>query len=265
MNNQKRLTLFCFSVLFSTAALADCVTRDATAKEIDFYKNTFAMLRPALAPAPEKWTLKVEPESKPVGGCKGEVEGKFSVLLEASYTYHPTKEESDRLYADYRKLEKDKENLSQLPPAIAKERQEWLDKMSVANRASNQAYKEGNKELVRQKDKESEEFSKKGREIRSNYLASVQTQLDAIQAKQEQIAYRDTPVLVRIVVNERFGYEGTVDPKRDTDIRLGKAKAPDNPGLKVHAIRLKLSGQVVALRAVVEGLVDKDILARITK
>lgn len=264
MKMARCLLLACLGALSSLAVQADCVTREPTAKEIDFHKSTYAALRSALAPAPDKWTLKVEPERQPGGNCKDEAEGRFSVTLSASYTYHPPKEESDRLYAEYRKLEKDKENLSQLPPAIAKERQEWLDKMSVANRASNQAYKEGNKDLARQKDKESEEFSKKGREVRDNYLATVKTQVGEIQARQDQIAYKDSAVLVKMVVNERPGQADGFDPKRDTDVKLGKDKAPDNPGLKAHALRLKLTGPA-AQRAVVEGLVDKGKLARIVQ
>ena len=264
MNMTRHLLLAGLGTLFSVAAWADCVTREPTAKEIDFHKSTFAALRSALAPAPDKWTLKVEPERQPGGNCKGEAEGRFSVTLSAAYTYHPAKEESDRLYAEYRKLEKDKDNLAQLPPAIAKERQEWLDKMSVANRASNQAYKEGNKELARQKDKEGEEFSKKGRAVRDNYLAGVKTKIDELQAKQEQIAYKESSVLVKIVVNERYGHADGFDPKRDTDVKFGKAQTPDNPGLKAHALRLKLSG-LAAQRAVVEGLVDKAKLARIAQ
>lgn len=264
MKMTSRLLLACLGAFFSIAAWADCVTREPTAKEIDFHKSTFAALRAALAPAPDKWTLKVEPERQPGGNCKSEAEGRFSVMLSASYTYHPAKEEGDRLYAEYRKLEKDKENLAQLPPAIAKERQEWLDKMSVANRASNQAYKEGNKELARQKDKEGEEFSKKGREVRDNYLAGVKTQIAELQAKQEQIAYKDSAVLVKMVVNERHGYADGFDPKRDTDVKFGKDKAPDNPGLKAQALRLKLTG-LAAQRTVVEGLVDKDKLARVVQ
>jgi hypothetical protein len=262
MKMTRRLLFACLGAFFSVAAWADCVTREPTAKEIDFHRTTFAALRTVLAPAPDKWTLKVEPERQPGGNCKDEAEGRFSVVLTAVYTYHPTKEEGDRLYAEHRRLEKDKENLSQLPPAVAKQRQEWLDKMSVANRASNQAYKEGNKELARQKDKESEEFSKKGREVRDNYLAGIKTQLDELQTKQDQIPYKDSPVLVKVVVNERYGHADGFDPKRDTDVRLGKATAPDNAGLKTHALRLKLTG-LAAQRAVVEGLIDKDKLARI--
>ena len=50
----------------------------------------------------------------------------------------------------------------------------------------------------------------------------------------------------------------------DTDVKFGKDKAPDNPGLKAHAVRLKFTG-LAAQRAVVEGLVDKDKLARMVQ
>lgn len=47
-----RLLLACLGAFFFVAAWADCVTREPTAKEIDFHKTTFAALRSALAPAP---------------------------------------------------------------------------------------------------------------------------------------------------------------------------------------------------------------------
>ena len=47
-------------------------------------------------------------------------------------------------------------------------------------------------------------------------------------------------------------------------MKFGKDKAPDNPGLKAHALRLKLTG-LAAQRAVIEGLVDKDKLARMVR
>jgi hypothetical protein len=264
MNIYRRLLLASLGVLCFASAWADCETRAPTVKEIEFHKSIFAALQSALAPAPEKWTLEVKPEQKPIGGCVGEAEGRFSITLNASYTYHPTKEEGDRLYAEYRKLEKDKDNLTQLPPAIAKERQEWLDKMSVANRASNQAYKDGNKQLSHQKDNEAQEYSDKGKEVRNKYVASIQPQIEEIEAKQKQIAYKDSGVLVKIVVNERYGEGDPFTPKDDTEVKFGKAKTPDHPGLKAHALRLKLTGRI-AQRAVVEGLIDKGKLASIVQ
>jgi hypothetical protein len=84
------------------------------------------------------------------------------VRVRASYTFHPTKEDSDRIYAQSRDLQKQMDKLQKLPPDVAKERQVWLDKMSVANRASNKAEKEGGQKLARQLDNEAEGYSKKG-------------------------------------------------------------------------------------------------------
>lgn len=92
----------------------------------------------------------------------------------------------------------------------------------------------------------------------------MQTKIDDIQARQDQIAYKESNALVKMMVNERYGSEDDSDPKRYTDVKFGKAKVPDNPGLKVHSVRLKFSG-LTAQRAVVEGFVAKDKLTRIAQ
>ena len=100
--------------------------------------------------------------------------------------------------------------------------------------------------------------------MRDNYLAGVNTQIAELQAKHDQIAYKDSAVLLKMVVNKRYGHADGFDPKRDTDVKFGKDKAPDNPGLNAHGLRLKLTG-LAAQRAVAEGLVDRGKLARIAQ
>ena len=248
--------------LLPPLAMADCVTRDANPREAEYYNRTFAALQAALPVAPAKWTLKVDPGKVPNWQCKGGPEGDFDVKLTAQYTYTPSKEEGDQLYKDFKKLQKDIDDMKVLPPALAKERQDFLDKMSVANKASNQAYKEGNKDLARQKEKEGQQYSDQGRALRDKYLESVKPQLDELGARQGQIAYRETTVVVMLVANEQVG--NPITPTRMSEFITGKMPTPKVPGLKVHSVRLTLNG-LDAKRAEVMGWFDKERLAALAK
>jgi len=248
--------------LLSMAALADCIDgmRDATPGEVQYFKRVVAALKDALPAAPKDWTLAPPREPGMIGGfCKGDREGDFDIKVTANYSYRPPKEEGDRLYAEHRKLQSEIDALKQLPPAVAKERQGWTDKMSDANRASNRAAKEGDKALARQKDSEGEDYSRKGREVRDKYLAGVQPQVDQLEARQMGLDYRGSSVNVSLVANER-----SASSRGPAAIHVGKIPAPKSPGLKVHNVQVFLEGPV-AKRAVIQAAIDKDKLARIAQ
>ncbi|MBI3714899.1 MAG: hypothetical protein HY255_02765 [Betaproteobacteria bacterium] len=258
-NTRKWILAF---TLLPALAMADCETRDANPREAEYYNRTFAALQAALPAVPTKWTLKADPGKVPNWQCKGGSEGDFEIRLTAQYTYTPSKEEGDLLYKDFKKLQKEIDDLHVLPPALARERQDFLDKMSVANKASNQAYKEGNKELARQKEKEGQQYSDQGRALRDKYLESVKPQLDEVGARQGQIAYRESTVVVVLVANEHDG--NPIFPTRMSEFVAGKTPTQKNPGLKVHNVRLTLTG-LDAKRAEVMGWFDKGKLTALVK
>lgn len=245
-------------------ALADCIEgmREATPAEVRFHQRVSASLKDALPTPPPNWTAgpAIAPE---VGAfCKGEPEGGFEVRVAATFTYHPPKEEGDRLYAEHRKLQAEIDTLKQLPPAVATERQGWLDRMSGANRASNQAAKEGNRALAKQKDAEADEYSRKGREVRDAYLASVRSKVEALEARQKTLDYRGSAVNVILVANG--GQPRQVDPTAAFEVVAGKVPTPNAPGLKVHNVRAVVEGPA-ARREAFRPALDKEKLARIVQ
>jgi len=248
----------------SAMAFGDCIDgmRDATPGEAQYHKRVFAALKEALPAPPANWTLAPVREQQIGGFCKGDREGDFEIKLSGNYNDTPPKEESDRLYAEHRKLQSEIDALKQLPPDVAKERQGWLDKMSEANRASNRAAKEGNKDLAKQKDAEGEDYSRKGREVRDKYLAGVQQQVAQLEAKQKAAAYRGSAVNVTLVANERN--PRSPDPKNGSEIIVGKAPTPKSPGLKVHNVRAVIEGSAEK-REIIQAAIDKGKLTRIVQ
>ncbi len=264
MRTNMRVLAGLAGALLSAAAFADCIDgmRDATAGETQYFKRVFAALKEALPPPPPNWTLAPVRERGVGGLCKDDREGNFEIGVTASYSYRPPKEEGDRLYAEYRKLQSEIDALRQLPPAIAKERQGWLDKMSEANRAANRAFKEGNKELARQKDAEGEDYSRKGHEVRDKYIAGIEQQSNQLSARQRMLEYQGSVVNVSLGANER--YPRSPDPKAGSEIVVGKTPTPKSPGLKVHNVRVVLEGST-ARREQIQAAIDKDKLARIVQ
>jgi hypothetical protein len=259
-----RLLIAAFGTCIATSALADCVEgmRDTTQRELEFNKRVSAALKEALPVPPPNWTLTPVREQAVGGFCKGEPEGDFEVRVTAGFTYHPPKEEGDRLYAEYKKLQSEVDALKRLPPAVARERQGWLDKMSEANRASNRAAKEGNKALAKQKDSEAEEYSRKGREVRDTYLASVRKQVDDLEARQKTLDYRGSSVSVILVANER--QPRRLDPAAASEVVAGRLPTPKSPGLKVHNVRVVMEGPPARREKILAAL-DRDKLARIVQ
>lgn len=252
-------------ILFSMSVYADCIEgmRDATPGEMQYFKRVAAALKQALPAPPQNWTLAPQREQTLGGFCTDDREGAFKIEVTANYTYTPPKAEGDRLYAEYRKLQSDIDALKQLPPAAAKERQGWLDKMSEANRASNSAGKAGDKELAKQKDTEAEDYSKKAREIRDQYLASVRPNVEQLEARQKVIEYRGSSVTVSIVANEE-GSARASSAAAGAPIVIGKTPTPKSPGLKVHNVKIYLEGSAEK-RGVIQAAIDKEALARIAE
>ena len=259
-----RRSIAILTTCIATAAFADCIEgmRDATPAEIQFNKRVAAALREALPTPPANWTLASVREDNVGSVCSDTPEGDFAVRVTASFSYHPPKEESDRMYAEHRKLQSQVEALRQLPPAVAKERQAWLDRMSEANRAANGAAKAGDKTLAKRKDSEAEEYSRKGREIRDNYLASVRRQVEQLEARQKTLDYRGSEVRVVLLANER--YPRRVDPSLASEVVAGNVPTPKSPGLKVHNVRAVMEGPAARREAILAAF-DRDKLARVAR
>jgi hypothetical protein len=230
------------AVLFSTLALADCIdgVRKETSQEAAFYQKVQGKLGEALPPAPPGWTATPERNPNLGGLCRGTPEGGFSVRVAAKYTYRPSKEEADRMQAEGRQVRAEIDTLEKLPPEVAKERQEWMDKYSEATRAARQAEKDGNKELAKQKYAERNGYDQKAGGVRAKYLAGVKPQVDLLRAKLETLNYAPQDVTVQISANE--AYPEKLNPSQASEIVVGKVPAPRSPGLKVHGLRLVLKG-----------------------
>ena len=258
-------TLFTFfTACMATAALADCIEgmREPTPGEIQFNKRVSAALKAALPAPPAGWSVASVREHEVGALCSDEREGAFEVSVGTSYTYRPPKEESDRLYAEHKKLQAQIDALRQLPPAVAAERQGWLDKMSQANRDSNRAAKEGNKALAKQKDAEAEEHSRKAREIRDAYLAKARPQVEELESRQKALQYGGFSISVALLANDRS--RRRADAATASEVVVGRLPTPASPGLKVHNVRAIVEGSATP-RAAIVSAIDKDKLARIVE
>lgn len=247
-------------VVSSATAFADCEMRPTTERETEYFKQTFAALKSALPAAPTSWAQEVREGYVEKFVCESDPEGNFDVRVSAAYTYHMPREESDRRNSESRMVDKEIEKLRELPPDVAKERQVWLDKMSEANRASNRAYKEGDKKLASKLSNEADGYSQKGREIRDKYWASIQPKVEQLEAKRKTIHYGDIKVNVSIIANEHDAERMT--PERVSELTFGKMPKTERTGLKVQTVRAIVEGPAPE-REVILNAIDRDKLARL--
>jgi len=246
------------ALLLCRFALADCVMRDSSAAEKQYYARSQAALREALPAAPANWTLKVSPGEPIDSVCAEGKPGNFDIKVAAVYLLTRPKEEKDRIYAERRKLEKEIDNLRELPPEVKKERQVWLDRMSEANRAENAARKAGDKALASQKNRESEEYSGKARAIRDAYWQRVQPEVDKLQARAKNLNDGDVRVEVIVVANEV--YPQRQPPNTSKVLTAGKVPAAD-PSMKLQGARLMVVSSQPE-RSAIEALADQQKLNR---
>lgn len=244
-----------------SAALADCDMRDPTPAEVQYKARVVAALKGVLPTAPAKWTMTSSEDNSDFGLCASDPVGQFEIRVIGKYNYRRSKQDSDRIYAERRKVQAEIDALRQLPPAVKKEQQGWLDKMSVANRASNAAYKQGDKALARQKSDEADGYSAKGREVRDRYWASVQPQVDQLEARARTMNDGDINVIVRIAANE--AHVDTPKPEAARQFTAGKVPA-SHTGLKVRGVRLLVEGSA-AERGEIEAAVDPEKLKRLVQ
>jgi hypothetical protein len=262
MRRSACLSAVLFGFFMGAIAFADCVdgVRQTTPRETEYFQRVFAALKETLPPAPPNWTVSPVRDQTLTSLCSGIKEGDFYIRIEARYTYRPPKEEADRLYAEARKIQTEIDALEKMPPDAAKERQEWMNKYSEATRAARQADKDGNKELAKQKYAERDGYDKKASEVRTRYLASIKPQVDPLRAKIAALSYAPQDVLMRITANEKS--PTSPDPKRGSEIIVGKIPAPQAPILKVHGIWVLLEGPE-GKRRELESAIDKEKLKRI--
>lgn len=248
----------------AATASADCEggLREPTAAERQYYAHAYDALKQVLPAAPASWTLAIDKDPGLDALCADEPQGRFEISVHGYYKYQPGKAETDQADAERKRISTEIDALRELPPQVKKERQVWLDKMSVANRASNAAYKANDKNLARQKDDEAEGYSGKAREIRDRYWASVQPRIDALEARQKTINEGFAYVEARLTANELF--VNAPDPARGSQITAGKVPSARAGGLKLQGVRLVLEGPA-SRRALIEAAVDRKKLESLVK
>ena len=261
MKTNSRVISTMVGLLLCGSVHADCVMRDATATEKQYTARAEAALREALPQPPANWTIKPDRSQSIDSICAENKAGDFAIKVSSTYVYARSKEEKDRIYAERRKVQKEIENLRDLPPDVKKERQVWLDKMSEANRAENAARKAGDKAVASQKNAESESYSQKGRAVRDAYWARVQPEVDKLQARLKSLNDGDTNIQVVIIANER--YPENPPPYAGKVFTAGKVPS-QNPGLKLQGVRLMVISSE-AERAQIEAAVDQQKLNRVVQ
>ncbi|HEY5898592.1 MAG TPA: hypothetical protein VIV54_13580 [Burkholderiales bacterium] len=248
--------------LACSSAFADCEPRDGTPAEFQHKARVSAALKEAFPAAPANWTMSLKDIDAAPDVCKENRIGQFTIERVATYKYTPTKEETAAAEAESRKLRKEIETLRELPPEVKKERQVWLDKMSEANRASNAAYKAGDKALARKKSEEGDGYSAKGREIRDRYWASVQPKVSELEARANSLRPAGKTVTVRAIANDMHGTR-TPRPEMGAQFTAGKVPVRD-PGLKLQGVILLVEGTPQDRREI-EAAVDRKKLERLVQ
>lgn len=244
------------------AASADCVTRTLDAEETAFYARSYDALKGVLPPAPAGWTMEVRKDNGPYDVCADDPKGGFAVTVRADYRYRPSKEEAATRDAELKSLRKQIEKLDELPPEVKAERQVWLDKMSVANRAENAALKAGDKAQASKMSAESEEYSRKGREVRERFRASMRPKVEALEARIKAMSDQVAVIGVEASANEPYPF--APQPDMGSEVRAGKLPAPRAAGFKIRGARLVIEGPA-ARRKTIEALVDRKKLESLTK
>jgi len=250
------------SVLGSAVAFADCIdgVRKGTPAEVAFFQKVQAALKEVLPTAPAGWTFTPMRDGILGSPCKGTPEGDFSIMVEAKYTYRPSKEEADRLNAESRKIQSEIDALEKLPPELTKERNDFMAKYSEKTRAARQAEKDGNKELARSLYAERDAYGKQADDVRNKHLASVKPKTDELRKRQQGLFSGPQEVVMRVSANEQYPEKFT--PGQESEIAVGKVPAPRSPGLKVHGVRTVVKGPTPK-REEIMSLVDKVKMQRV--
>lgn len=246
----------------SSAAFADCETRPVTDTEKAHYARVYAALKGALPAAPAGWTMEVRKDSGLTDVCGSDPQGGFAVTVRADYRYQPSADEAKAIETERKTLRRQVTSLDELPPEVKAERQVWLDKMSAANKAENAARKAGDKALASKMSAESEEYSRKGREVRERFRASVRPKVAAIEERLQAMNDHLAIVGVEVSANELFPF--APQPEFGSEIRAGKVPAPRTGGLKIHGVRLVVEGPA-ARRKTIEALADRKKLAALVE
>ena len=251
------------SVLTSTAALADCVMRDATTAEVEHFRSVYAALRDALPPAPPNWKFELVTKDGTIPGvCKSQGTGEFEIFVSGNYKYQPPKDERVRLETEERKVESEIRALRQLPPDLAAEQQGWREKKDAAYLASRAAAKDGNKALATQKGAEGNGYGAKQDAVAFRYYDSIKPQMTQLEDKRRALHYDWWEVSVRLMANERFPHAPSAT--LESEIVVGNPALPKAPGLKVHNVRALFKGPALK-REEIQAAIDKDKLARIVQ
>ena len=250
------------SVLGSTAAFADCIdgVRKGTPAEVAYFQKVQAALKEVFPPAPAGWTFTPMGDSTLSGLCKGTPEGGFSITVDATYTYRPSKEEADRLNAEGGKIQAEIEALEKLPPAVAKERNDLMASYSEKTRAARQAEQAGNKDLARSLYSERDAFGRQADDVRNRHLASVKPKTDELRKRQQGLFYGPQEVRVKVSANEEFPQK--LAPGQGSEIVVGRVPAPRSPGLKVHGVRTVVEGPAPK-REEIQALLNKAKMERV--
>jgi len=249
------------AMMTASWAAADCESREASAAEKQYYQSSYAALKDVLPPAPASWKVVVDAESEPYL-CADDAQGGFEIEVRAHYLYQAGKDEMAQADMARRQMDKEIDGLRELPADVKKDRQVWLDKMSVANRASNAAYKAGDKALAKQKDAESEECSAKARAIRDKYWASVQPKIDAIEARKRALGEGMASVDVRVAANERYPHAPQAN--MGSQVAFGKVPRSKAGGLKLDGVRVVLEGPA-SRRDLIAGALDRARIEKLVK
>lgn len=246
---------------------ADCVdgVREATPAELTFAARAEAALA-AVLPAPivgsERRGAPYDFSRQPrLSFCKGDREGAFSPVMAGGYLYKFPKAEADRLYAERKAVEKQIDDLEQLPPEKEAQYKALLSQMRAAYDAAPRrsrkdplftAEQQAQVERANAEGRKLEEASNK---VVAEHKASVRAQADQLRAQAKKLETFPQEITVRVGMNvERFPELNNVTAT------AGAPSAHRSAGLAVHNVVLVVDGPEGAARQALFDAIDRVYL-----
>jgi hypothetical protein len=235
---QSRYWIAAGVLVFAQAASADCVVRDATAKERDFIARLQASLLAALPAAPPHMALTAAPRAHVNSLCRDTPEGEVRASALATYRYALPQAEAERVARERTQLEAQIKSLQTLPPSLKQEFDALEAQRQEAFRDARRAEKAGDKALASQKYREASAFEEQGRAVRNRHLQSVKPQLEELEARRLDLPPSSDDLQVRLEANGR----GHTVRSHEAELRLGAVPPPAGFRFKVHGLQAIVGG-----------------------
>lgn len=267
--NRMRLNLLAATAIalacatHATAVRADCVdgVRDATQAELDFAARARAALVAGLPPLPSPIERRGRPidfnERVNLSFCRGQPVGSFDVSIADGYLYNFTPTEANDRSQRRRELQRQIEQLQQLPPDKEAQRKALADQARAAYDAAPRRSRKDpplspeQQALADKQGAEGRRLEDAARRVTSDHQASVKAQTDPLRVQADELQQGPQIFQVDLAINRASFSEAG----KSALITFGAPSAKRSTGLIVHNVVVTVVGpDGPARRALVEAI-----------